>query len=57
MDPIQVRQLLSLGMMHHQPGLLLGGVSELSPGNNRGVVIACRPLVFLAPPLNASATL
>jgi hypothetical protein len=57
MDPIQVRQLLSLGMMHHHPGLLLGGVSELSPGNNRGVVIACRPLVFLAPPLNASATL
>lgn len=29
----------------------------LQPGLNRGTVVLCRPLVFVAPPLNASGTL
>ena len=55
--PSQARQLLSLGLMHHQSGLTLAGLSDLTPGTNKGQALLCRPLVFLAPPLNASATL
>ena len=43
--------------MHHQSGLTLAGLSDLTPGTNKGQALLCRPLVFLAPPLNASATL
>lgn len=36
---------------------MLVGVGDLSPGHNRGAALLCRPLVFISPPLNASASL
>ncbi|MEW5297516.1 MAG: hypothetical protein WDW36_000721 [Sanguina aurantia] len=42
--------------MYYEP-LTLSSLLALQPGVNKGKALLCRPLVFLAPPLNASATL
>jgi len=56
-DAAKASELLSKGLMHHE-GLSLAGLTSLKPGGvNRGMALLCRPLVFIAPPLNASATL
>ncbi|GFR48021.1 hypothetical protein Agub_g9851, partial [Astrephomene gubernaculifera] len=41
----------------HHERLQLRSLRELHPGPNPGQVVLCRPLVFVAPPLNASGTL
>lgn len=58
---IQVRPLLESGFMHHTRLELVGlpGISSGPPGHNanRRRALVCRPLVFVAAPLSASATL
>eukprot|EP00198_Chlamydomonas_reinhardtii_P004662 XP_001693998.1 predicted protein [Chlamydomonas reinhardtii] len=44
-----------LPRMHHER-LALRTLTDLVPGSNRGVVLLCRPLVFVAPPLAASSS-
>ncbi|KAG2446526.1 hypothetical protein HYH02_008513 [Chlamydomonas schloesseri] len=44
-----------LPRIHHER-LALRTLRDLAPGSNRGVVLLCRPLVFVAPPLAASSS-